>query len=188
MMKPISSEPESCSIEQILRAQQGDEQALEWVIKTHRRLISILVMRFQCEWSFREELLQAGQVGLMMALRSFDSSKAVRLSTYAVPWILGEMRSTFKRIGTAHYSLDEPRGEEGNALVDILVGNYSVNLAKIDLRLALAKLSREDQILISLRYFRGKTQKESALILRKSQAQISKTENRILEQLRLMLS
>jgi len=187
-MNRISFEQHACSCEWILHAQQGDKQALEWVMRTHEKLIGSLARRFQCEWANIGELVQAGNVGLLMALRSYVPAKQTKLSTYAVPWILGEMRCSLRRIGTACYSLDEPGPEDGRPLRDLLVAEDGVNLDHLDLHLALSRLTQEEQILLSLRYFRGKTQKESAVILKKSQAQISKMESRILCELRMMLS
>ena len=55
---------------------------------------------------------------------------------------------------------------------------------RIDLKEAFRKLKEEDRSILLLRYFRGKTQKETALMLNRSQAQISKSERRILDFLR----
>ena len=63
-----------------------------------------------------------------------------------------------------------------------------VDLNMIDLRVAFDKLGKEAQALLVLRYFRGKTQKETAALLGKSQAQISRMENLTLDQLRELLS
>jgi len=63
-----------------------------------------------------------------------------------------------------------------------------LNIQHIDLRLALAKLSTEEQIVICMRYYRDKTQRESAVLLGKSQAQISKMERRALNTLYGLLS
>ena len=61
-------------------------------------------------------------------------------------------------------------------------------LEGIDLKTAFVSLKPEEQKIIALRYFRGKTQKETALLLCKSQAQISKAERRILDRLRCQLA
>ena len=47
-----------------------------------------------------DELVQAGCVGLVKALRAFDPQRGVRFSTYAVPVILGEMKGLFRYGGT----------------------------------------------------------------------------------------
>lgn len=39
-----------------------------------------------------EDLYQIGSIGLIKAIQRFDTSFEVRLSTYAVPYILGEIK------------------------------------------------------------------------------------------------
>ena len=43
-----------------------------------------------------EDLVQAGSMGLVKAVDGFDESRGLRLSTYAVPLIMGEMRRLFR--------------------------------------------------------------------------------------------
>ncbi len=47
-----------------------------------------------------EDMFQAGCVGLVKAIDGFDEARGVRLSTYAVPVILGEIRRLFREGGT----------------------------------------------------------------------------------------
>lgn len=51
-----------------------------------------------------EELYSAGCIGLVKAVRSFDGSRGVKFSTYAVPVILGEMKRLFRDGGTVKVS------------------------------------------------------------------------------------
>ena len=51
-----------------------------------------------------EELYSAGCVGLLKAVRAFDSSRGVQFSTYAVPVILGEIKRVFRDGGAIHVS------------------------------------------------------------------------------------
>lgn len=59
---------------------------------------------------------------------------------------------------------------------------------KLALRQALLELSPDDRRLIILRYFREKTQTETAALLGLSQVQVSRRERRILETLRCQLT
>ena len=56
-----------------------------------------------------------------------------------------------------------------------------------DIRFAIDSMNQEEQKLIMLRFFRDKTQQETACLLNKSQAQISKMERRALDHLRALL-
>ncbi len=78
--------------EYIIKAQQGDEQAMTNLIETNKGLIWSIVKRFQDRGYEIEDLYQVGVMGFIKCIKRFDSSFDVRLSTYAVPYILGEIK------------------------------------------------------------------------------------------------
>lgn len=172
----------------IMAAQNGDAAAKEALIDMHRGIIWLLAGRFRCDWMNVEELAQAGYLGLMQALVHYDISRDTKLITYALPWILGEMRHAIRWKEALAYSLDEPLDENCATLYDVLDGEMGIDVDRIDLHLALGRLSQDEQLLLCLRYFQDKTQKESAIILGKSQTQISRMERRALDMLHGMLS
>ena len=51
-----------------------------------------------------EDLYSAGCIGLLKAVRAFDSCRGVKFSTYAVPVILGEIKRLFRDGGTVRVS------------------------------------------------------------------------------------
>ncbi|MDR1569228.1 MAG: sigma-70 family RNA polymerase sigma factor [Oscillospiraceae bacterium] len=53
-------------------------------------------------WADRREMVQSGCVGLMEAVRRFDDTRGVRFSSFAVPYILGEMRAYLRRDHAVH--------------------------------------------------------------------------------------
>ena len=180
---------QDCNMLKLIReAQSGNAQALDGLLRIHQRMIDRLAGRLCCEYISREELTQAGNLGFMHALRHYDISKNAKLMTYAVPWVLGEMRRALRWIESGVYSLDKDIDGNGQTLYDVLAVDEGMNIKYIDLRLALAKLSREEQLLICMRYYRDKTQRESAVLMGKSQAQICKLERRALDTLHRLLS
>lgn len=173
-----------CSEQDMIKAvQRGCNHAAERLLRMHRGMVYSLAGRLCCQHASLEELIQAGYLGFMRAIEHYDASQSTKLITYAVPWILGEMRRSLKQIESGTCSLDQPIDAEGLTLYDVLVGEKETNIQHIDLRMAMEKLSEEEQILICMRYYRDKTQHESAMLLGKSQAQISRLERRALDTL-----
>ena len=171
-------------------SETGDARAMmneERIVLMHQPLLWSLAKRLGCGFISCEELVQAGNVGLLYALQRYDPDQHVKLMTYAVPWILGEMRKAMKKAASSMCSLDESLSEEGMTLYDIVAGHMQVDIGSIDLRFALSRLTQEEQALICLRYFRDKTQKETSLLMGRSQAQISRMERHALDTLMIML-
>lgn len=74
------------------RAKNGDTEAENRFISENTGLVHSLVRRFHSAGAEYEDLFQAGCIGLLKALRSFDLSMGTAFSTYAVPVILGEIK------------------------------------------------------------------------------------------------
>ena len=73
------------------RAQAGDPDLLAHLIRKHIPLVQSLCRRF----SYCEDAFQQGCIGLLLAIRRFQEEKGCQFSTFAVPYILGEMRRAF---------------------------------------------------------------------------------------------
>ncbi len=78
--------------ELLARAQSGDESARDELIYGNLRLVLSVIQRFQNRGENVDDLFQVGCIGLMKGLDNFDLSMNVRLSTYCVPMIIGEIR------------------------------------------------------------------------------------------------
>lgn len=76
----------------IKKAQQGDKQAMNDLLEKNKGLIWSIVKRFQDRGYELEDIYQVGAMGFIKCIKRFDSSFEVRLSTYAVPYILGEIK------------------------------------------------------------------------------------------------
>lgn len=76
----------------IERAQNGSKEDMTKLIEDNRRLVWSIVRRFNGRGYDIEDLYQIGSIGLIKAIQRFDTSFEVRLSTYAVPYILGEIK------------------------------------------------------------------------------------------------
>ena len=76
----------------IKKAQDGDKEAREQLIKDNVGLVWSIVRRYIGRGQEAEDLFQIGVIGLMKAVDKFDLSYEVMFSTYAVPMISGEIK------------------------------------------------------------------------------------------------
>ncbi|MCL1843602.1 MAG: RNA polymerase sporulation sigma factor SigF [Defluviitaleaceae bacterium] len=82
----------SPTLELIARAQEGDSEATEQLIKENSGLIWSVVKKFAKRGYEPDDLYQIGAIGLLKCIRKFDSSFDVKFSTYAIPMIIGEIK------------------------------------------------------------------------------------------------
>ena len=70
------------------------------IVKENIGLVHSCAQRFKGRGIEYDDLFQAGCIGLIKAVDAFDSSKGAKLSTYAVPGILGEIKRLFRDGGS----------------------------------------------------------------------------------------
>lgn len=88
----------------IRRAQEGDKFELERLIRQNNGLIWSIVKRFQGRGYELEDLYQIGCMGFIKAIKRFDTNFEVKLSTYTVPYILGEIKRFIRDDGPVKVS------------------------------------------------------------------------------------
>ena len=75
------------------RFNAGDEIAKEELIEGNLRLVLSILKSFNKNNKFNmDDLFQVGVIGLIKAIDNFDTSLNLKLSTYAVPLIIGEVK------------------------------------------------------------------------------------------------
>ncbi|MDE6788899.1 MAG: sigma-70 family RNA polymerase sigma factor [Ruminococcus sp.] len=67
-------------------------------------LVHLCANKFRGRGIDYEDLYSAGCLGLLKAVKAFDSDRGVKFSTYAVPVILGEIKRLFREGGSVHVS------------------------------------------------------------------------------------
>ncbi len=199
-------------------------------------LVHLCANKFRGRGIDYEELYSAGCIGLLKAVKAFDTERGVKFSTYAVPVILGEIKRLFRDGGTIkvsrslkelsmrlqkicedfrHRECREPTISELSAISgepeenvsealcvsqpllsltasdddegQIDIPSESPDEAIVDLlalRQIMAKLEKNDRILLELRYFRNFTQSKTAKALNMTQVQVSRREKKLLTQMR----
>lgn len=92
------------TIEEILEAQSGDKEKLNDIVEKNSRLIWSIVKRFKNSRYETEDLFQIGALGFIKSIKRFDKEYNVKLSTFAVPYIIGELKRHFRDDGIVKVS------------------------------------------------------------------------------------
>ena len=185
----------------IRRAEEGDEQAKKLLIEHNLRLVVYISKRFENTGINIEDLISIGTIGLIKAVNTFNSSKNIKLATYASRCIENEILMHLRKISSqrTEISFDEPLNTDwdGNELLlsDILGTDEDEVARPLEddadrqmLMEAIATLGERERSIILMRFGlpsgREYTQKEVADLMGISQSYISRLEKRIIEQLR----
>ncbi|MGG5462389.1 RNA polymerase sporulation sigma factor SigK [Clostridium sp. B9] len=199
--KPLNEKDEKMYLE---RLKTGDFEAKRILVERNLRLVAHIVKKYSSNYQNTKEvddLISIGTIGLIKAIDSFDTSKGIRLATYAAKCIDNEILMLFrnnKKI-KGEVFLQDPIGvdKEGNeiCLIDILSSEADSVLETVENSLqvkALYKkmsdvLSDREKEILEMRYglLDGdiKTQREIAGILGISRSYVSRIEKKALKKL-----
>ncbi len=92
-MIPLTQEQEAVAFRLI---EKGDEASRALFVQLNQPLVGEIASRYQEKGLTWEELLSAGNVGLLKAVEKFDYKRGFKFSTCAVPWIKGAITAVFK--------------------------------------------------------------------------------------------
>ena len=86
------------TISEILKA-QTDKEELGKIVENNSGLVWSIVKRFRGRGYENEDLFQIGNIGLIKAIKNFNPEYEVKLSTYAVTYIIGEIKKFIRDDG-----------------------------------------------------------------------------------------
>lgn len=195
---PLSREEESQCIHAL---SQGDESVKQTLIERNLRLVVYIARKFENTGVNIEDLISIGTIGLIKAVNTFDTTKKIKLATYASRCIENEILMYLRRSCRLklEVSLDEPLNIDwdGNELLlsdilgtdgDLVYSGIEDEVDKELLALAMRKLTPREKQIVELRFgLRGTheyTQKQVADMLGISQSYISRLEKHIIKVLR----
>ncbi len=195
---PLEGEEELAYIK---KAEQGDADARNVLVEHNLRLVVYIAKRFDNTGVDLEELVSVGTIGLIKAVKSYNSEKKIKLATYASRCIENEILMFLRKMVKTRneISLDEPLNVdyEGNKLLlgDVLgtdggeiYREVENEVEKSILMELFSRLEERDRNILCMRYglngVEEKTQKEIADMMGISQSYISRLEKRILEKLK----
>ncbi len=198
MPAPLSPEEESNLLSCLTPEAIGVKKTL---IERNLRLVVYVARKFENTGIGMEDLISIGSIGLIKAINTFDTSKNIKLATYASRCIENEILMFLRKNHNikTEISIDEPLNTDwdGNELLlsDVL-GTENDEISRhiedeVDRQLlytAIGRLSPREKKIMELRFGlhsgNEKTQKEVADMLGISQSYISRLEKRIIERLK----
>lgn len=179
----------------------GSVKAKNKLVEHNLRLVAHIVKKYYSENEEQDDLISIGTIGLIKAINSFDSSKGIKLATFASRCIENEILMYFrsKKKNSQEMSINEPIDidSEGNPLTLIDIISRDDDIADdIDLKIKTEKLYRfveeikdeREKTIIILRYGLYNTvpltQNQVAKRLNISRSYVSRIEKKIIERLR----
>lgn len=133
----------------IKKAQAGDKYELERLIKDNNGLIWSIVKRFNGRGYEVDDLYQIGCMGFIKSIKRFDTSFDVKLSTYAVPYMIGEIKRyirddgpvkvsrSIKELGMKIHELQKEYYHKNGVEITIEEISKELKVSKEDINLAL---------------------------------------------------
>ena len=196
--RPLTAKEER---EYLERFQNGDMKARNKLIEHNLQLVAHIIKKYYSSQSDQDDLVSIGTIGLIKAVNTFDSSKGIRLSSYAARCIENEVLMFFRngKKSAQDVSMNEPidTDKEGNTLTlmdvmsteDNIVDNLDIKIKSEQLKKYLVEvLTPRERIIIELRYglngSRPLTQREVAQRLKISRSYVSRIEKKALLTLR----
>ena len=187
------------------------------LVENNKGLIWNIVKRFTGRGYETEDLYQIGCMGFIKAMKRFDTSFEVQVSTYAVPYILGEIKRYIRDDGMIkvsrrskelaikilelqrehlaktgeEISILESSSDDSRNVIDKIpcTKDESNNIVdKIALKQLIENLDDREKQIILLRFYKDKTQSEVAKVLGITQVQVSRIEKKILNSMKLKLT
>ena len=110
---------ETQTLSYVRLAKQGDQRAKEVLLRENASLLKCIVKRYLHKGVEYDDLMQLASIGFLKALSGFDEGFGVRLSTYAVPMIAGEIKRFMRDDGSIKVSRAIKRtAKEINAFIE----------------------------------------------------------------------
>ena len=95
--------------ELVRRYRAGDAEAGEELVEKNLPLVYSIASRFRERGAEYDDLTECGTMGLVKAIKTFDTERGCAFSTYAVPLIFGEIRRFLRDDGFIKVSREEKK-------------------------------------------------------------------------------
>lgn len=91
MKQPLLIKEDELALARAWR-EKGDERALHKLVNAYGRLVIAMAAKFRHYGLPMSDLIQEGNVGLMLAAQRFEPDRDIRFSTYATWWVKAQMQ------------------------------------------------------------------------------------------------
>ena len=199
--RPLSASEEA---DAITKAERGDTQARDLLIRHNLRLVAHIVKKFYASREDQDDLISVGTIGLIKAVSSYKSGKNIKLATFAAKCIENEILMYFRTLKkqSGEISLSEPidTDKDGNtlSLIDIICCEDTMleDIADAERRSSLLELvihsldKRECEIIVMRYGLYGQTPHTQQAVSEHfgiSRSYVSRIEKKALEKLRTAL-
>ena len=160
--RPLTAQEEKECLEKM---KKGDRAAKSTLIEHNLRLVAHIIKKYYSGSSEQDDLISIGTIGLIKAVNTFDSSKGIRLSSYAARCIENEVLMYFRssKKSAQDISMNEPidTDKDGNTLtlIDIMATEDNI-LDNLDYKIKAEQLKKyvndvlspRERTIILLRY------------------------------------
>ena len=89
-------------IYELLRKDINNQEVFDKLVEGNLRLVLSVIKKYKDRFDNLDDLFQIGCIGLMKAIRKFDTSLNLKFSTYAVPMISGEIKRYLRDNNSIH--------------------------------------------------------------------------------------
>jgi RNA polymerase sigma factor, sigma-70 family len=175
----------------------GDLDSRRLLIEHYQPLVFKVALRWKADDSTAMDLIQEGTVGLIEAVETFDHTRGVAFSLYAIHRIRGRIVNFIAREGKVNWVyIDSPLEEEGNlTLGDALVDDAPAvavqaerNFLVEQVRGALGRLPANEQMVLSGMYLEEREPRQLAEALDMSLSHVYRLHKQGIRRVRGLLS
>jgi RNA polymerase sporulation-specific sigma factor len=108
---------------------KAENQNFNHLIEENYRLVWSVVNRFSYIKDDKEDLFQTGCIGLIMAAKKFDETRGFAFSTFAMPYILGEIRNYLREKN--HLKISKQTYKVSKDIKQILSTNSKISIKQL---------------------------------------------------------
>lgn len=196
--EPLTSEEEKMYLE---KYEKGDEEARNILIEHNLRLVAHVCKKYATANVEQDDLISIGTIGLIKGIKSFDSSKGVRLATYVSRCIENEILMHLrmvKKVNSEVYledTIGKDKDDNTVSLQEVIENDERSIEDEVDLKLKIKRLYEKmkevlkdrEKYIIEMRFGldgkKPKTQNQIAKALGISRSYVSRIETKALKKL-----